>query len=215
MEAILFDLDGVIIDSETEYTTIWSEIERLFPTGVQDFARVIKGTTLPDILNTYFPAQQHEAVTAQLRQREAQMQYEYCPGAYTLLKALKESEIQTAIVTSSKADKMQYLRQLHPELFDMVDVVIDADSVTRSKPDPQGYQLAMQALQTTPAKCIVIEDSLQGVRAGKNAGAYVIGLTGTMGRNIIAPEADLCIDSLQETDVTMLREILSRNIDGE
>ena len=53
--AVLFDLDGVIIDSESLYTVFWNDMDRLYPTGVENFAKVIKGSTLPRIFDTYFP----------------------------------------------------------------------------------------------------------------------------------------------------------------
>ena len=55
----LFDLDGVLIDSESEYTQIWEEIDRHFPTGIENFAIRIKGQTLPEILNANFSPETH------------------------------------------------------------------------------------------------------------------------------------------------------------
>ena len=52
---VLFDLDGVILDTEGIYTEFWDQIEEKFPTGVKDFSKVIKGCCLGDILNDYFP----------------------------------------------------------------------------------------------------------------------------------------------------------------
>ena len=52
--AVLFDLDGVIIDSESLYTVFWNDMDRLYPTGVENFAKVIKGSTLPKIFETYW-----------------------------------------------------------------------------------------------------------------------------------------------------------------
>ena len=63
---VLFDLDGVLIDSETTYTKFWSEIGRIYPTGLDNFAIAIKGTTLPSILE-YFPdASVRENITKRL-----------------------------------------------------------------------------------------------------------------------------------------------------
>lgn len=52
---VLFDLDGVLIDSESIYTEFWEDVDKVFPTNVPDFAHIIKGSTLPKILGTYFP----------------------------------------------------------------------------------------------------------------------------------------------------------------
>ena len=66
IKSVLFDLDGVLVDSESIYTEFWSDVERHFPTGVDGFSLKIKGTTLPSILNTYFPVEQHPAIIAML-----------------------------------------------------------------------------------------------------------------------------------------------------
>lgn len=199
IEAVLFDLDGVLIDSETQYTRIWAGIDRVFPTGVMDFPRVIKGTTLPSILSTYFRQEDHEAIIAMLRDLERQMVYEYCDGAETLLLRLRSEGIRSAIVTSSKKEKLANVWRQLPELRKLVDAVIDADSVTRSKPDPQGYLMGAEAVGVAPRHCVVMEDSLQGITAGKCAGCKVVGLTGTFGRDAIEQsDADVVLDSLTE-----------------
>ena len=67
----LFDLDGVIIDSEREYTRIWHAIDQKFPTGVENFEYVIKGRTLTEILDTFFPDRDtHPKVTDMLNEME-------------------------------------------------------------------------------------------------------------------------------------------------
>ena len=65
-KGFLFDLDGVIIDSEKEYSRIWHRINELWPTDVPDLERVIKGCTLTSILDTYFTDTDRKAVTDKL-----------------------------------------------------------------------------------------------------------------------------------------------------
>ena len=81
--------------------------------------------------------------------------------------------------------------------------------MTRSKPDPQGYLLAARSLNADPEACVVFEDSLQGVKAGKAAGCYVVGVAGTLKREVIEPYCDRVVDSLEEIDPD---EIISRLI---
>lgn len=204
----LFDLDGVLIDSEKEYTHIWSGIDVLFPTGVAGFAQAIKGTTLENILDTYFRPEDKPAVKKLLYEKEQQMRYDYCEGAEDLLAQLRRRGIPHAIVTSSKQDKMEHLRSQHPELFTIVNAIVDADDVTRSKPDPQGYLIGARKIGIPPQRCAVVEDSLQGIRAGKAAGCYVIGLTSTFGRSRLDGEADVLLDSLAEIDLEQVVNIL-------
>lgn len=206
----LFDLDGVLIDSETEYTRIWEAIDELYPTGVANFSQVIKGTTLPNILSTYFREDIREEVFVRLHQMQQDMHFEYCPGAYEFLQELRRRNVKIAIVTSSDARKMALLWAQHPELKESVDVVIDAGMIKHSKPDPEGYLLAAAKLGLSPERCVVCEDAVQGIRAGKSAGATVIGFTATLGRDKIAAETDIVVDRISEIDIDSIIEKLTK-----
>lgn len=192
----LFDLDGVIIDSETEYSRIWREIDRRFPTGVKDIGHIIKGSTLQTILSTYFRREDAEEITGLLYEMEAAIEYRYCEGAYELLQELAARGVPRALITSSNDDKMTHLREQHPELEGMFDAVITADRITRSKPDPEGYLLGASMLGVHPSHCFVVEDSVQGMRAGRAAGATVIGISGTLPHDVVCRESDLPLTSL-------------------
>lgn len=198
-EAFLFDLDGVLIDTESVYSEIWKDIESHFPTGIENFDKAIKGTTLEDILARYFNNPEvRPQVEAMLLEAEKNMRYRYCDGALDLLAVLNMEGIPCALVTSSDDVKMAHLWQQMPELKPLFKVIIDGTQVTRSKPDPQGYLMAAERLGIDPRKCVVVEDSLQGVKAGRAAGAYVIGDVGTLPAETLAPFADLLVESLEE-----------------
>lgn len=195
--AFLFDLDGVLINSEKEYTRIWETIEKKYPTGVENFALKIKGTTLEDILDRHFPDPViRPKVEDMLYELEAAMTYQYCDGAKELLETLKERNIPMSLYTSSNSYKMNHLYKDLPDIKNYFGSVITGEMVTESKPNPEGYIKAAKSLGYDPKDCIVVEDSLQGVRAGHNAGAYVIGVAGTLPAHTLEPEADFVVDSI-------------------
>lgn len=204
----LFDLDGVLIDSETEYTRIWNEIDRRFPTGVKDFAIIIKGQTLPEILETYFPAEIQEEVVGMLNDMEQKMHYAMLPGASEMLGELKRRGLPCALVTSSNNVKMRHLREEQPKLEGYFDFIVTADLITKSKPDPEGYLLAAEKLGVNPRRCVVFEDSAQGVRAGKGAGAFVTGLTTTLPAEKLSPYTDRLARTLADVSLDELIDIL-------
>ena len=205
--AVLFDLDGVLIDSEGLYTAFWAETGRIFGVPSPTFAADIKGTTLKSILN-YFPGEELKAkVIQRIHDFEDTMQYQLFPGVEDFLKALKQAGIPTAIVTSSDEVKMACLYSQLPILREMVDVVIDASMVTRSKPDPQGYILAAEKLGRAPENCYVFEDSLQGLEAGRSAGATVIGLATTNSIEAVRPLCDYLLPSFVGFSVSDLLNI--------
>lgn len=206
----LFDLDGVIIDSETEYSRIWHEINLLYPTGVPDFERAIKGCTLDNILETNFPPEVRDDVTRELYARAEGMKFDYCPGAAGFLSSVRDAGIPCALVTSSNSVKMDRLYAQHPRLRDVFSAEVIADMVKRSKPDPEGYLLAAEMLGIDPNDCVVFEDSLQGVKAGRAAGAYVVGITSTLGTDKIVPHADMAAENLGNVSLEQLLEKLKR-----
>ena len=185
---VLFDLDGVLIDSEREYTRIWSEIDRRYPTGVENFAIKIKGQTLPEILSNHYPETLHSAV----------------------IDMLNERGIDAVLVTSSNNLKMKHLREEQPDLESHFAHIITANDISRSKPDPEGYLLGANKIGVAPKNCVVFEDSAQGVKAGKSAGAYVVGLTTTLPAERIAPYSDRIVGTLAEVDLDEIIEILKR-----
>lgn len=190
MKAALFDLDGVILDSERIYTRIWNEIERIYPTGIPDYAVAIKGSTLPEILNHYPTEEIRSDVTRRLLEFQDSMQFPLMPGAVEYLQSLRAAGIPRALVTSSDPRKMERVRGQLPELLPLFDVVIDASKVTRSKPDPQGYLLAAEALGVDPQDCVVYEDSVNGLKAGRASGAWVVALATTYPAQTLEPLAD-------------------------
>ncbi len=207
-EAFLFVLTGGLIDSESIYTGIWAEIDRRFPTGVENFTDVIKGSTLEAILDRYFPEPDvRKSVESLLYELESKIKYEFTPGAEDLLKYLNESGHPVALVTSSNKLKMKHLFSQIPRLQSYFGFIVTGDMVTRSKPDPEGYALAAGRLGASPDMCVVLEDSLQGVKAGERLGAKVIGVAGTLPAETLSPHSDMVISSLKELSPTLLESL--------
>lgn len=206
----LFDLDGVLIDSERMYTKIWEAIEQQWHTGIDNFAYKIKGTTLEDILDHYFPDENVKAqVVKELYRLESLMIYAPLPGAIELLDELRRQNIPVALVTSSNDLKMQHLWNDMPGLKEKFDVIITGDEVTHSKPNPEGYLTAAHRIGVDPNNCAVFEDSLQGVKAGKAAGAFVVGVAGTLKKEDIAPYSDMVVNGVAEVNVDVIRNKLT------
>ncbi len=206
---ILFDLDGVLIDSEKEYTRIWSEVNRLFPTGHTDMPQRIKGMTLDNILATYYGrGEDLDAIRHTLYTLEEKMNYEWMPGARDFVEWLISENIPRVLVTSSDNKKMSHLIEEIPELEKMMTAIVTADKITRSKPDPEGYLLAASLIGVNPLNCAVFEDSRQGVKAGRASGAYVVGVAGTLPASEISSCCDIVINNMEEIDRSLLINML-------
>ncbi len=206
----LFDLDGVLIDSEGIYTEFWHDIDTAYPTGVADFEYVIKGNTLEAILDTYFPdAEVRRVILERLKEHEQSMRYVFFDGVEDFLRRLKAGGIPMAIVTSSNRVKMRHLFESLPVLEDLIDVVITGDDVTRSKPDPQGYNMAAARLGLDPNRCVVFEDSLAGVEAGRRAGGAVVAIATTNPADRLRPMADMVIDNVADASPADLAALVT------
>lgn len=200
-KAALFDLDGVIVDTESIYTDFWDDIDRRYPTGVDNFARVIKGNTLARILDTYFDENLRDEILVLLKEQEESMRYRLFDGVSDFLDRLIENDIPKAIVTSSNDRKMSRLFSQIPDLRPKFEAVITDAMVERSKPDPQGYLIAAEKLGVDPSDCVVFEDSFAGLEAGRRAGAYVVALATTNPRESLYEKADEVIDSFIGYDI--------------
>ncbi len=195
--AILFDLDGVLIDSEGLYTAFWDATEKLFPTGIPDFARYIKGTNLDSIMKLFKPEERDE-IMARILDFDSHLVYPMFPGAEELLALLADSGIPAALVTSSNPEKMEQLYRQYPHFREYFATIVNGSMVSRGKPDPESYLLAASMLGKEPAECIVVEDSLQGIRAGRAAGCEVWGLHTTLPRAVVEPEATFTFADINE-----------------
>lgn len=179
--AALFDLDGVLIDTETQYTRFWGSIgKRDFP-DMPDFAIRIKGKTLAQIYDQYFhgkPELQRQ-VTAELNHFEQHMDFPWIAGVTDFVKELRAAGFKTGVVTSSNRPKMECLLQAHPDFTTYFDRIFTAEDAKRSKPAPDCYLNAAAHFGFKAEDCYVFEDSLNGLQAGRESGATVIGLSTT------------------------------------
>ena len=182
MSAILFDMDGTLIDSEplwlkaeievmAEVGCHWDEQDQINCLGgpAERTERYMQERSKNIKPYGYFINRLHEVMKARITN-----ELDLIPNALSLLKECKDSGIKTALVTASSRDLMTIvLKRFPPGTFD---VVVSGDDVEKSKPDPAPYLLAAKQLSVDILKCVVLEDSLTGVESGLASGAQVIGI---------------------------------------
>lgn len=196
-KAALFDLDGVLIDSETLYTQFWQRVGEIHHLPSPTFAYDIKGTTLKDILETHFSDPEvRKDVDRLLHEFENEVVYPIFHGALEFVDTLRARGVVTVIVTSSDEKKMHFLSRQHPDFLPHFDAVVTAADVSRSKPDPEPYIIGARKAAADPRECLVFEDSFQGLESGRRAGCRVIGLSTTNPADAIRPLCDIVAPSL-------------------
>lgn len=204
----LFDLDGVVIDSEGVYSRFWVEIEKKFPSGIPGFADKIKGTNLASILSHYSDEDTKQRVLNALKEFEETMVYNIFPEALCFIGELREAGIPCAMVTSSGEMKLQRLYIQHPYLIECFDAIVSGEMVQHSKPHPECFIKGAQMIGCDPENCVVFEDSILGVQSGKAAGAKVVALPTTFPDTIKNTEADKFIDSFADFSLDDFLKIL-------
>ena len=199
MQVALFDLDGVILDTEGQYSQFWQSIGQCFFPENEHFANDIKGMSLVQIFEQYFSKSETDRneIRHRLADFEASMTYPFIAGAELFLQCLQKSNIPAAIVTSSNLRKMERVRALCPQLPTYVQHIFTSEDSLRSKPAPDAYLNAARQMGATPEACVVFEDSINGLKAGRASGAFVVGLSTSLEESQVAPLADLVIPDFQ------------------
>lgn len=197
----LFDLDGVILDTEGSYTAFWDDYgSRHF--SEKDFGLKIKGQTLVKILGDYFPEEnERKAITDAINDFERKMSYPFVPGVENYIKSLKSNGIRTAVVTSSNLLKMENVYRCHPGFREMFDIILTSEDFSESKPSPYCYLKAMRLFGAGPEDCVVFEDSLAGLQSARASGAFVTALTTTNPEEVVRNYADLVIRDFNDSGI--------------
>ena len=197
IKAALFDLDGVVFDTEPQYTVFWGQQCREFHPEHPGLEHEIKGQTLVQIYDAWFSgplAERQAEITERLNRFEQQMSYDYIAGFVEYITELRKKGVKTAVVTSSNQPKMEAVYQSRPEFKGMFDAILTSEDFERSKPDPDCYLKAAERLGVSKDDCVVFEDSFNGLKSGRAAGMFVVGLATTNSAETIAPLCDKVIN---------------------
>ena len=204
---VIFDMDGVIFDSERAYIDLYKELAPRY--GLDDVDAVHRacmdsiGVTRQKTKEIFFSYVGHEfdydryreEVQVELNKRE----FELKPGVFQLFDWLREQKVPIALASSTRYVSVS--RMLGDAgLTDYFDAIVCGDMVSHSKPHPEIFLTAASRLGADPTECYVIEDSYNGIRAAKAAGTHPI-----MVPDILQPDEE--IKSLAEAVLPTLMEV--------
>lgn len=195
-DAMLFDLDGTLVDSTAAVARCWAQVGDEYGFAVADIAH---GMTAAESMALLLGDVEGPAAALRLGDLETRDVADVVPtpGALELFSALPASRV--AIVTSG-APPVAHARLAAAGLAAPTAMVTSAD-VAHGKPDPEPYLLAARTLGIDPSRCLVVEDAPAGVRSARAAGCTVIGVGGTHDRADL--DADLQVDTLDQLTVTL------------
>lgn len=214
MKAVIFDWDGVVIDSSAQHERSWEllaeEISKPLPEGhfIKGFGKK-NNVIIPEILNW----SQDPAEIAALGERKEELYRELVrtsgvhilPGARELLSALIEAGIPRSVGSSTPRSNLDAIFAA-TGLGDLFDAVVCGDDVKNGKPAPDVFLLAASKLGLSPGDCLVIEDAHVGIQAARSAGMTVLAVATT---NPLADlkYADAAVQSLTEVTPRFLSDI--------
>ncbi|MBT8227104.1 MAG: HAD-IA family hydrolase [Dactylosporangium sp.] len=191
--AVLFDLDGTLVDSAAAITRCWTRICATHRLDLDEVLRIHAGRPATSTIRLVAPRLAETAVAA-IGTAHLALEYDDTadvtarPGALDLIAELDRMGLPWAVVTSGD-------RRLAEARLDAAGIstklLITTDDVTTAKPDPEGYLLAARILGVPASGCVVVEDAAVGIEAGRRAGMRVIGVEGAPAEVVVAQLMDL------------------------
>ena len=215
--AVIFDMDGVLIDSYRAHLEAWQRLGEMLGRPVTEeafvptFGRVNReifrhlwGDAFTDVEIDRWGDWKEQAYREIILKRFPGMD-----GATDLLDALKDAGFALAIGSSGPPENVAAaLVGLRREAI--FDAIVHSREVTHGKPHPEVFLKAAEKLGLEPRACAVVEDSLAGLEAAQRAGETAIGITGTFARERLAEKAALVVDSLRELTPERVAELIDR-----
>ena len=212
LAAVLFDMDGTLIDTEKVWEVAIRELARSYGGTLSDEARAaMLGTSSEETMRLLHadldqPWRDPDEGAAWINSRVEELFHqgvEWRPGARELLTAVRKAGLPTALVTNTGRSLVDIaLRTLGPENFD---AVVCGDEVDHAKPHPGHYLAAARALGVDPTRCVAIEDSPTGVASATAAGCAVIAIPH---ESPLGEVSGLVLASLHDVDVATLRNLV-------
>jgi sugar-phosphatase len=195
VSAVLFDLDGVLVESKGSTERVWLEWASRNGIELAALRSAMHGVRSVEVVRALRPELDAEAEGDAIERRQAEDVSDVVaiPGAADALRALREDRV--AVVTS--ATRVLAEARTGAAGIELPPVVVYAGDVACGKPDPEGYLAAAHRLGVEPAEALVVEDAPPGIEAGRAAGAATVGVTSTHEASELAA-ADVVIGSLEE-----------------
>lgn len=196
--ALLFDLDGVLVDSIAAVELAWRDWATGHGFDADAIIAVVHGRRAADTVRAVAPQLDLEHEVAELSRRESTEARGLLPiqGARELIAMLPGG--QWAVVTSGTRDVAKF--RLGVGGIPVPETLVSAEDVTRGKPDPEGYLKAAKALGFSPSECVVIEDAPAGLEAARSAGMRSVGVASTFKADALVG-ATIVVQTLAELHV--------------
>lgn len=211
---LIFDMDGVIVDNNTYHFLAWQKLGEKYGIEItpEYYKEKMNGRTIRELIRTVFKDIPADKVDHLGEEKEATYRDLYKDlitpnkGLLQFLDMAKSEGIPMVVGTSAPLANVEFtIDRLN--LRDYFVDILDERAVTLGKPHPEIYLKCAKAIGREPGSCIVFEDAVSGITAGKSAGAKVVGLATSHSREEL--DADLVIDNFEGFGLKQITEVLS------
>lgn len=204
IEAVLFDMDGVIVDTLHFHYLAWNHMFEKLGGSVNEHTVLLhEGRNSREILPILMkeagvdilPDQQEQFIETKRAYYRSIVKVKQYPNAFEVVGTLRKRGYKIALVTACALQNMRH--SINDEQRKFFDFILTGDEVSRAKPFPDPYLLAAGRLKIKPEKCMVIENAPLGIEAAKNAGMYCVAIETTLGRPYLS-SADCILQNIEE-----------------
>jgi len=204
IKAILFDMDGVIVDSLHYHYLAWDKMFREHGGRVEEHTVLLhEGRNSREILpilmeetKVQIPESQWDEFIERKREYyRSIVELKYFPNVFETIQELKSRGLKTALVTASARKNME--KAIPEDKRQLFDVILTAENFRKAKPNPDPYLEAQKRLGVSVNECVVVENAPLGIESAKNAGMICIAVETTLGREYLT-QADFIINSIEE-----------------
>ncbi|HMM04426.1 MAG: HAD family hydrolase [Dysgonomonas sp.] len=179
---VLFGLDGVLIDSESQNKSIWKYLGDKYGSETANPEQVVNGKSLHDILTKYFSHlsedERHRLIN-ELKAHEANLKIHEVKGLKQFIENLKKNGIKIGLVTNSSQTKLDNVFK-QTDLNSTMDTIVSIENLSKFKSSISGFELAAKELGFEPKDCFVFENSLNTIETAHLNGMKVIALKGSL-----------------------------------
>lgn len=214
--AVIFDMDGVIVDSNPLITATWQAFFAMHQIVLNEeqLNHYVFGRMGKDTLNMVFdrPLSEEEVAMHLEKVGEGILERYRCEGQLvlgfkTFVESLLDAGIKIAIATSSPSENVAVVLEM-AGVTPYFDIISNASHVTHSKPHPEIYLKTAARLGVDVGSCVVFEDSFSGIQSAKSAGMHVIGVTTTHSEAELASLTDATVADFTQIDAAQIRALV-------